>query len=194
MRKNLITTSALAITGFAILALSTAPLPTATAGRPARPDADPCRYSRDLEQDNPDFALWEEFCDDTVEALHLRYLNADAQCHRAGRTAVEQIQGFCRRHCQQCRDRSRCQIPRRAKDLARKGKFEIGKCTWDACMDFDAIYDNARAQLEEAGYACLVQKLYVKYQYVKQHSVRFQRRLTNGLDQATRRCLCQQAP
>jgi hypothetical protein len=192
MRKNLLTTSALTIAAIAILALSTAPLPIATAGRPARPDADPCGYTRHLNADNVEFALWEAYCDDVVEALHLRHLNAEAECHRAKGTAIHEIIRFCQRHCRDCQEsRSRCRhIPRRAKNMARKGKFEVGKCTWDACMDYDAIYDAARAQLDEAGYACLVQKLYVKYQYVKQHSVRFQRYSIKKIDQMTYRCRC----
>jgi hypothetical protein len=193
MRKNLLTTSALAIASIAILALSTAPLPIATAGGggPSHDD-DPCYETRHYNAGNVEFALWEAYCDDVVEDLHLRSLNAEAQCRRAAGTAIHQITRFCRRHCQSCEtDRSRCRhIPRRAKNMARVGKFEVGKCSWDTCMDYDAIYDAARAQLDGAGYACLVQKLYVKYQNVKQHSVHFQRHANNRIERATRDCRC----
>jgi hypothetical protein len=190
LKKNPLIMLALALTAIAALMLTAAPIPTANAGLDKHAD-DPCRYTRHLEQDNPDFALWEAFCDDTVEALHLRHLNADAECLRAVRTSGPNVVRFCRRHCKVCPSLPACRrIPKHAKDLVRKGKFEIGKCTWDACMDYDAIYDNARAQLEEAGYSCLVQKLYVKYQYVKQHSVRFKRHHNHQLGLLLHECFC----
>ena len=194
MRKNLFTTCALGIASLAMLTLSAAPLPSANAGD--RLNDDPCYHTREYQGDNSDFALWEAFCDDTVEALHLRHLNTQAICGREFRSATSQIKRFCRRHCRNCRDRSdRCRhIPPRAKELARAGKFEVAKCIWDACMDYDAIYDNARAQLDAAGYPCLVQKLYIKYQYVKQHSVRGQRRANNQIDRATLDCRCAVTP
>ena len=193
MKKNLLTTCALGIASLAMLTLSAAPLPVANAaGGGYSHDDDPCYYTRHHYEGDADFALWEEFCDDTVEALHLRHLNTAAICSREFRSATHQIKRFCRRHCNRCEEeRSRCRhIPRRAKELARAGKFEVAKCVWDACMDYDAIYDNARAQLDAAGYPCLVQKLYIKYQYVKQTSVRGQRHANNRIERATYDCRC----
>ncbi len=188
--KTRFTILTLACAAFAALMLTAAPVPQASAIPPQHGHADdPCEYTRQHQDDNSDFALWEAFCDDTVQELHLRSLSADARCGRYARTAIHEIRRFCRHHCRNCSSNCR-KIPQRAKTKARIGKFNVAKCVWDAQMDYDDIYNNARAQLEAAGYACLVQKLYIKFQYVNTHSVRFQRRANNAIEGATRNCRC----
>ena len=185
------------------LMFTAAPVPRAAAFVEEH-NHDLCHYTREHYGDDEDFQMWEQICEDTVRELHSRFATANAICGSLARNTGREVDRFCRRHCQWCAEDDvergaqgdrRCRgIPPRARHIARKGLNKVSKCAWDAQKDYDAIYENARQQLEDAGYNCLVQKLYTKYRYVQRSTIQAERRTYAFINGAVQKCLCHSFP
>lgn len=172
--------NAAVICALCALSFVAAPVPPAAAQNGDSHHADPCHYTRAHDADNQDFQMWEEFCDDAVRELRARKATADAMCTSVARRANRDFLRACARYCNQCagsrpNDPDCRRLSAQIGSAISRGLRLVSKCTWDAQTDYDAIYESARAQLESAGYTCLIQKLYTEYRYVQRETIQFER-------------------
>jgi hypothetical protein len=137
--------AALACAAFAIALSPVAP--SATAG-----------FGYDLD---PEAQLWYDFAHDKAQEINHLHIRYRASLDRKHELTRDRIARFCvaRNSCAGCEEHYR----RIRKAIARRAKFEVGKCVWEAQMELDACYGDARAQLEEAGYDYFVLHIYSPY-------------------------------
>jgi hypothetical protein len=154
----------------AALAVALAPMmPTATAG-----------YGYDLDEEAQQ---WYDFAHDKgIEINHL-HANSRAAVRRKSAAAVFRIEQLCRDVCRGCPEADR--YARMRKTIARKAKFKIAKCTWQAQMKLEDCYADSRQQLEDAGYAEFLPYIYNPYRTAQRELVSNQRGAQGFIERTT---------
>jgi hypothetical protein len=164
MRKNLFTVSALAIAAFAIALAPTTPIATAGLGHD---------FDEEAQQ-------WYDFAHDKAQEINLLHIRSSTAVMHKTYAARCQIFRYCGAYGSRNVDTHR----RIRMSIARRAKFAIGKCVWEAQMELDACYDDARQQLEDAGYGYFVTHIYSPYRTTQRHLVQYQRDAQNHLNAA----------
>jgi hypothetical protein len=168
--------AALACAAFAIALAPIAPAAVAGGGH----------HGHDLD---PAAQVWYDFAHDKAQEINLLRIRASHSLYHKTHRAVDAIYNHCCiiRCVGCCGSKQEDQRQRRIrKSIARRAKFEVGKCVWEAQMELDACYEDARQQLEDAGHEYFfIEYVYSPYRTVQRHLVGQQRNSQNYLNAAT---------
>jgi hypothetical protein len=149
----------LAALACALFAVALAPIAsTASAG-----------YGYDLDEEAQQ---WYDFAHDKAQEINLLHIRTTHSIEQKVHSAYRRILNSC------CPLRTRCDNTRtsaKRRSLARRARFNIGKCVWEAQMELDACYEDARQQLEAAGYGYFVPHIYNPYRTTQRWTVEQQR-------------------
>ena len=152
----------------AVFAIALAPkAPSAIAGTAGH-------HGHDLD---PEAQLWYDFAHDKAQEINLLHLRTTHSIEHKAHSAYYRILNLCPpAPCFDCRrGPEHAQQAARRRSLARRARFDIGKCAWEAQMELDACYEDARAQLEAAGYGIFVPYIYTPYRSTQRWTVEGQR-------------------
>ena len=128
---------------------------------------------------DPEAQMWHDFAHDKGVEINLLFSRSYARIHYKAEYAVRAIEPYCEIMCRNHEEEMRYERIR--KSIARTVKFQIGKCVWEAQMELDACYTDARAQLEAAGYDYFLPYVYNPYRSVQSDLVAIQRRANHLL-------------
>jgi hypothetical protein len=159
----------LAALACAALALALAPTtPTAIAGGGY--------YGHDLDEEAQQ---WYDFANEKAQEINLLHIRIAHSIESKTYRAYHSIERYCPPPCL-----TRPPVDQNAarrRSIARKARFSIGKCAWEAHMELDACYEDARAQLEAAGYGYFVTHIYTPYRTTQRWVHQFQRKSNHVL-------------
>ena len=148
----------------ALFAIALAPnAPSAIAGAAGH-------HAHDLD---PEAQIWYDFAHDKAQEINLLHIRASHSVEHKTDYAVHHILNYCCTTRSIPCDESRYSAKRRS--IARRARFDIGKCVWEAQMELDACYEDARQELEAAGYAYFVLHIYSPYRTTQRALVNHQR-------------------